>query len=45
MRIILAERTGDRGQRERARPVLKRLEDQLYLCKLREVEEMLNGSR
>jgi hypothetical protein len=41
MRIILAKRTGDRSQLERARPVLERLEDRLFLRKLREVEEIL----
>lgn len=42
MRIVLAKRAGDRSQLERARPVLERLEDRLYLRKLHEVEEMLN---
>jgi hypothetical protein len=41
MRIILAKRTGDLSQIERARPLLERLEDQLFLRKLREVEGQL----
>ena len=43
MRIVLAKRTGDKSQLERARPVLERLEDRLFLRKLREVEEMLSA--
>lgn len=41
MRIVLARRTRDKSQLERARPVLERLEDRLFLRKLREVEEIL----
>ncbi|HLI71746.1 MAG TPA: hypothetical protein VKV19_18465, partial [Ktedonobacteraceae bacterium] len=41
MRIVLAKRTGDRSQLERARPMLERLEDRLFLRKLYEVEELL----
>ena len=41
MRIVLAKRTGDLGQLERARPVLERLEDRLFLRKLHEIEEAL----
>jgi class 3 adenylate cyclase len=41
MRIVLAKRTGDHSQLERARPVLKRLEDRLFLRKLRQVEQAL----
>jgi class 3 adenylate cyclase/tetratricopeptide (TPR) repeat protein len=41
MRIILAKRTGDLSQIERARPLLERLEDRLFLRKLREVEGQL----
>jgi len=44
MRIVLAKRTGDRSQLERARPVLERLEDRLFLRKLREVDELLQPS-
>lgn len=43
MRIILAKRTGDRSHLEQTRPVLERLEDRLFLYKLREVEELLQG--
>lgn len=45
MRIVLAQRTGDRGQLERARPVLERLGDQLHLRKLEEVEQTLSQER
>jgi class 3 adenylate cyclase len=41
LRIVLARLTGDRSQLERARPVLERLKDRLFLRKLGEVEEML----
>ncbi|HZR43867.1 MAG TPA: hypothetical protein VFB12_27380, partial [Ktedonobacteraceae bacterium] len=41
MRIVLAKRTGDLSQLERARAVLERLGDRLFLRKLREVEELL----
>jgi hypothetical protein len=41
MRIILAKRTGDLSQLERARPVLERLEDRMFLRTLREVEGQL----
>jgi tetratricopeptide (TPR) repeat protein len=41
MRIILAKRTGDLSQLERARPVLERLDDRLFLRSLREVEGQL----
>ena len=41
MRIVLARRTGDRSQLERARSVLEPLEDRLFLGKLREVERSL----
>jgi hypothetical protein len=37
MRIVLAQRTGDRSQLERARPVLQRLGDHMHLRKLEEV--------
>ncbi len=43
MRIVLAKRTGDLSQLERARPMLERLEDRLFLRKLGEVEAMLKG--
>ncbi|HZR44331.1 MAG TPA: adenylate/guanylate cyclase domain-containing protein [Ktedonobacteraceae bacterium] len=39
MRIVLAQRTGDRSQLERARPVLQRLGDRMHLRKLEEVEQ------
>ena len=38
MRIVLAQRTGDRSQLERARTVLERLQDRYCLRKLEEVE-------
>ena len=38
MRIVLAQRTGDHSQLERARTVLERLQDHYYLRKLEEVE-------
>lgn len=41
MRIVLAQRTGDRSQLARARPVLERLQDRRALRRLQEVEEML----
>jgi class 3 adenylate cyclase/tetratricopeptide (TPR) repeat protein len=41
MRIILAKRTGDLSQLERARPILERVEDRLFLRTLREVEGQL----
>jgi hypothetical protein len=44
MRIVLARRTGERSQLERARSVLERLEDRLFLRKLREVEAILQES-
>ncbi len=43
MRIVLAQRTGDRSQLERARPVLERLEDRHALRRLAEVEAALKG--
>jgi hypothetical protein len=43
MRIILAKRTGDRGQLERACAVLEPLGDRLFLKKLREVESFLQA--
>jgi class 3 adenylate cyclase len=39
MRIVLAQRTGDRSQLERARSVLQRLGDHMHLRKLEEVEQ------
>jgi murein endopeptidase len=41
MRIVLAQRTGDRSQLERARPVLQRLGDHMHLRKLEEVEQAI----
>jgi hypothetical protein len=38
MRVVLAQRTGDRSQLDRARTVLERLQDRYYLRKLEEVE-------
>jgi class 3 adenylate cyclase len=43
MRIVLARRTGDRTQLERARPVLERLEDRQFLRRLEEVEAALGA--
>jgi len=43
MRIVLAKRTGDKRHLERARPVLERLEDRLFLRKLQEAEALLQG--
>jgi len=42
MRIVLAQRSGDRRQLERARPVLERLGDRRSLRRLEEVESLLN---
>ncbi|MGH2507865.1 MAG: hypothetical protein ACRDHZ_10760, partial [Ktedonobacteraceae bacterium] len=44
MRIVLAKRTNDLSQLERARAVLERLGDRLFLRKLHEVEAMLQTS-
>ncbi|HZR39800.1 MAG TPA: adenylate/guanylate cyclase domain-containing protein [Ktedonobacteraceae bacterium] len=44
MRIVLAQLTGDRAQLERARPVLERLGDRRFLCRLEEVEASLKTS-
>lgn len=41
IRIVLAQRSGDRSQLARARPVLERLQDRRALRRLQEVEEML----
>lgn len=41
MRVVLAQRTGDRAHLERARTVLERLQDRYYLRKLEEVEAAL----
>ena len=41
MRVVLAQRTGDLSQLERARPVLERLQDRQYLKKLQEVAASL----
>jgi class 3 adenylate cyclase len=43
MRIILAKRTGDLSQLERARPLLEGLGDTLFLHKLHEVEQVLQA--
>ena len=42
MRIVLAQRTGDRTQLERARPVLERLGDRQFLRRLEEVASALS---
>ncbi|HEX9035886.1 MAG TPA: adenylate/guanylate cyclase domain-containing protein [Ktedonobacterales bacterium] len=42
MRIVLAQRTGDRAQLERARPILERLGDKQYLRKLEAAAEALS---
>lgn len=44
MRIVLAQRTQDKTQLARARPVLERLGDRLHLRKLEEVEQELQTS-
>jgi hypothetical protein len=41
MRIVLAERTGDRSLLEQARSVLEPLGDRLFLQKLGKVEQSL----
>jgi hypothetical protein len=41
MRIVLAQRTGDRAPLERARPVLEQLGDRQFLRRLEEVEASL----
>src|SRR5262249_49432428 len=41
MRITLAQHTGNRGQLDRARPVLERLGDRQFLRRLAEVEAAL----
>jgi class 3 adenylate cyclase len=42
MRIVLAQRAGDRAQLERARPVLERLGDRRFLRRLEEVAAALH---
>lgn len=41
MRIVLAQRSGDRTQLVRARPILERLQDRHALRRLAEIEEIL----
>jgi len=41
MRIVLAQRTRDKTHLEKARPVLERLGDRRFLCRLQEVEAAL----
>jgi hypothetical protein len=41
MRIVLAQHTHDCSQLERARPVLERLNDRYFLCRLKEVRSAL----
>jgi class 3 adenylate cyclase len=43
MRVVLAQRTGDRAQLERARPSLERLGDRLYLRRLDELAATLSA--
>ncbi len=43
MRIVLAERTGDRSELERARPVLERLGDRQFLRRLEKISAELNN--
>jgi hypothetical protein len=45
MRVVLARRTGDRTQLERARPVLERLGDRQFLRRLADVEAALPWRR
>ncbi len=42
MRLVLAQRTGDRTQLARARPILERLEDRRFLHRLEEVAGALS---
>jgi hypothetical protein len=42
MRVVLAQRNGDRTQLKRARPVLEQLEDRQFLKRLEEVEEAIS---
>jgi class 3 adenylate cyclase len=44
MRIVLAQRTGNRAQLDRARSALERLGDRQFLRRLEEVEAALTGS-
>ncbi|MBX5456674.1 MAG: AAA family ATPase [Thermogemmatispora sp.] len=44
MRLVLAERSGDRRQLERARPTLERLRDRRALRHLAEIEALLNNA-
>ncbi len=44
MRIVLAQRTGDRAQLDRARPILERLGDRQFLRRLVEVAATLPSS-
>lgn len=41
MRVVLAQRTGDRAHLERSRPILERLGDRQFLRRLKEVEDAL----
>ena len=41
MRIVLARRTGDRTQLERARPMLEQIGDRQFLRRLEEVASAL----
>ncbi len=43
MRIVLAQRTGDRSELERARPVLERLGDRQFLQRLEKISAELNN--
>ncbi|HET9921402.1 MAG TPA: adenylate/guanylate cyclase domain-containing protein [Ktedonobacteraceae bacterium] len=42
MRVVLAQRTHDRSQLDRARPTLERLTDRLFLRRLQEVEAAIS---
>ncbi len=43
MRIVLAQRTGDRSELERARPVLERIGDRQFLQRLEKISAELNN--
>jgi hypothetical protein len=42
MRLVLAQRTGDAAQLERARPILEQLGDELFLRKRQQIATNLN---
>ncbi|HYU72761.1 MAG TPA: hypothetical protein VEL31_08770, partial [Ktedonobacteraceae bacterium] len=45
MRIVLAQRSGDRTYLERARPLLEQLGDRRFLHRLEEVDAALGAGR